>query len=41
MTRSQKFFMVAACLLLLVAAQLGALGSPAFNDVLTPKQIVN
>lgn len=41
MIRTQKFFMVTACLLLLIAAQLGALGSHAFNEVLTPQQIVN
>lgn len=41
MTRTQKFFLVVAGLLLLIAAQLGALGAHAFDDTLTPRQISN
>jgi len=36
-----KVFLVAACLLLLVGVQLGALGAHALTDRLTPTQIDN
>jgi len=41
MTRTQKAFLILSGLLLMIAAQLGALGSHAFNDTLTPQQITN
>lgn len=41
MTRTQKLFLILAGLLLMVAAQLGALGAHAFDDTLTAKQISN
>jgi uncharacterized membrane protein YgdD (TMEM256/DUF423 family) len=39
MTREQKFLLIAACVLLLVGVQLGALGAHALNDVLTPQKL--
>jgi uncharacterized membrane protein YgdD (TMEM256/DUF423 family) len=41
MTRSSKFFLTAACLLLLTGVQLGALGAHALNDVLTPQKLTS
>jgi len=41
MTRNQKFLLIAGSLLLLTAAQLGALGAHAFDERLTPRQIDN
>lgn len=39
MHSTNRFFMIASCLLLLTGVQLGALGSHALNDVLTAKQL--
>ncbi len=41
MTGQQKLFLIVGSLLLLTATQLGALGSHAFDDVLTARQINN
>jgi uncharacterized membrane protein YgdD (TMEM256/DUF423 family) len=37
--RTNKLFLISACLLLLSGVQLGALGSHALDDVLTPKKL--
>jgi uncharacterized membrane protein YgdD (TMEM256/DUF423 family) len=39
MQRSNKWFIVASCLLLLTGVQLGALGTHALNDILTPQKL--
>jgi uncharacterized membrane protein YgdD (TMEM256/DUF423 family) len=39
MPRTSKVFFIAACLLLLLGVQLGALGAHALNNILTPAQI--
>lgn len=41
MQNSSKTILIIACLLLLSGAMLGALGSHALDDILTPKKIVS
>lgn len=41
MQNSSKTILMVACLLLLSGAMLGALGSHALDDILTPKKIVS
>ena len=39
MQATSKLFLISACLLLLTGVQLGAIGSHALDDVLTPKKL--